>query len=194
MLTAPQSKVRSPENFVLPPNMPAAQTGAKERMDSVSESIKTGRLTTGKPWAIVKSKANALPQKMGEHYVLHAPRDENVPGGDGLARHELTELEKMELWFEADRQAIALSKKLANPDYYRVECNGLAAAHRTPLHIHIIIGKKGVEFRRSTDRVDLSLGSLGNFLKNYLSRWILRGLPAKKSNPGSQRSPKCYHP
>jgi hypothetical protein len=106
-----------------------------------------------------------------------------LPGGDALARDELTELEKMELWFEADRQAIALSAKLANPNYYRVECNGPAAAHRTPLHIHIIIFKRGVGFRRSTDLVDLSLGSLGSSLKNYLSRWVLRGRAGNSSRP-----------
>jgi len=115
--------------------------------------INTGKLASGKMWAIIESGKKSLASEQGDHYVLQLPRDSAKPDGEAFAHHEVTEQEDAEAYLIAKRAARRLSEDLGRQGYFRLEANGPAASTRDTLHFHIIGGREGVTFRRCVDPI-----------------------------------------
>lgn len=115
-----------------------------------------GRLRSGRTWSLVESSTKAISPDRGRHLILQVPHYIDSPDGNPYHRDELKPEEMAELWLVAEVHAKDFSKWDGRPSYYRIECNGPAAANNPHLHFHIITGRRGIVFRRCVDSIERS--------------------------------------
>ena len=111
----------------------------------VKPPVMQGAYSGGKGWRVDLSRASAVPEGKGQHYVL-------TFSGDDRPQDEIPMIERRELLGVAYEVACKLADAIA-PGRFRIEMNGSTAASRPHFHIHIICPSADLPIRRIVDSI-----------------------------------------